>query len=391
MSVKSVTEITRKIKHLIETSIPRIQIEGEISNFKSHYSGHAYITLKDDFSQISAVMWKSNVEKLDFDLEDGLKVVCTGNITVYEKSGRYQLSISSMEEAGKGDLQKKFEELKAKLFEKGFFDEENKQKIPTFPQRIGIITSPTGAALQDIISVAERRNPSVQLVLRPAKVQGVGSAKEVACAIDECNDYGNLDVIIVGRGGGSLEDLWAFNEEVVAEAIFHSEIPVISAVGHEIDFSISDFVADMRAATPSAAAELAIPDRNEMMGQILHYQDKTYNLLLKKLQLSKETLSRFKSHYALKRPETIIESKGVQLTQLKNLLENDYKTVISDKFKQLMTLKKQLDALNPTNILKRGYSVIRQDGNLIDSKKKIENGKIELTFSDGSIIKTLTE
>ena len=237
----SITEVTRKIKDLIETGLPTVQIEGEISNYRPHFSGHAYFSLKDDFAQISAVMWKSYVAKLGFDLEDGQKVVCTGNITVYEKTGRYQINVSSMEEAGKGDLQKQFEALKKSLYEKGYFDELRKKKLPAYPQRIGIVTSPTGAAIKDIISVAERRNPSVQLVLRPAQVQGNGSAKDIATAINEFNEYGDIDVLIIGRGGGSLEDLWAFNEEIVADAIYHSKISIISAVGHEIDISISDF------------------------------------------------------------------------------------------------------------------------------------------------------
>jgi len=387
----SITEVTRKIKDLIETGLPTVQIEGEISNYRPHFSGHAYFSLKDDFAQISAVMWKSYVAKLGFDLEDGQKVVCTGNITVYEKTGRYQINVSSMEEAGKGDLQKQFEALKKSLYEKGYFDELRKKKLPAYPQRIGIVTSPTGAAIKDIISVAERRNPSVQLVLRPAQVQGNGSAKDIATAINEFNEYGDIDVLIIGRGGGSLEDLWAFNEEIVADAIYHSKIPIISAVGHEIDISISDFTADVRAATPSAAAELAIPDRNEMMGQIAYYQDKTFQLLLKKLELDKELIQRYKNHYALKEPERIVLQKSEQLKHLKERIHHAFEKCIQKKFQSLLVLKKQADALNPKNILKRGYAVIHQNNQVVDSVHKLENSAITFTFYDGTTEKTLSE
>lgn len=250
----SVTDATRMIKTLLETTLPMMWIEGEISNFTHHSSGHMYFSLKDPTSQISCVMWKGRNRSMHFRPQDGMKVLVNGRVTVYERRGNYQLDVWQMLPGGVGALQQAFEQLKIRLSEEGLFDEKYKRPLPKYPRRIGIVTSPTGAAIRDLHSVLSRRWPSAELILRPALVQGTGAAEDIARAIEEFNEYGEVDVLIVGRGGGSLEDLWAFNEEVVARAIFHSKLPIISAVGHEIDFTIADFVADLRAATPSAAA-----------------------------------------------------------------------------------------------------------------------------------------
>ncbi|MEE9165043.1 MAG: exodeoxyribonuclease VII large subunit, partial [Nitrospinota bacterium] len=260
--VYTVTEITRAIKFSLETEFPRVWIEGEISNLRIPSSGHMYLTIKDEESQIKVVMFRSGKSQLKFGPKDGDQVIVKGKITVYEPRGEYQIVIDYMEPKGIGALQLAFQQLKEKLSKEGLFDEELKKSLPLLPQKIGIITSPTGAAVRDILNIIDRRFPNVHILIAPVKVQGEGAAQEIAAAVKDLNKIKGVDVIIVGRGGGSIEDLWAFNEEVVARAIFESEIPVISAVGHEIDFTISDFVADLRAPTPSAAAELVVRDKN---------------------------------------------------------------------------------------------------------------------------------
>ncbi len=249
--IYTVSSLTHEIKMLLETSFPRLWVEGEISNYKAHSSGHIYFTLKDENAQIRCAMWRFKAGELLFRLEDGLKVIVEADIQVYEKSGNYQLIVQQLQPAGIGALQLAFEQLKQRLRAEGLFDEAHKKPLPTFPERVGVITSPTGAAIRDIISVVHRRFPAVQLILYPVRVQGEGAAEEIVHAIKDFNEFKEVDVLIVGRGGGSLEDLWAFNEEKVARAIYASRIPVVSAVGHEVDFSISDFVADRRAATPT--------------------------------------------------------------------------------------------------------------------------------------------
>ncbi|MBI4429018.1 MAG: exodeoxyribonuclease VII large subunit, partial [Ignavibacteriales bacterium] len=263
--ILTVTEITRKLRIYLEETFPQVWVQGEISNCKRHTSGHLYFTLKDEAAQISAVMWQSNAETLLFALEDGMKAVVRGAITVYPPKGNYQIDVDKVQPIGVGELQLAFERLKQKLAAEGLFDPRHKKPIPEFPQSIGIITSESGAALQDIRSVLSRRFSAVKVIFIPVKVQGPGAAEEIAQAISDMNRFGKVDVIIVGRGGGSLEDLWAFNEEIVVRAIFASRIPVISAVGHEIDFSISDFVADLRAPTPSAAAAMVVRDSGELL------------------------------------------------------------------------------------------------------------------------------
>ena len=261
--VFTVSELTRGIRSILEQAFDTVWVEGEISNYVLAQSGHAYFSLKDETSQVRCVFFKGNRIRVKFDPEDGDQVLLFGRVNVYEPRGEYQIVVEAMEPRGLGALQKAFEQLKAKLEKEGLFDEAHKQALPEFPWKIGIVTSPTGAAIRDLLNVLHRRNPRVSVVLAPAKVQGEGAAEEIAQAIRDLNTLEELDVLIVGRGGGSIEDLWAFNEEVVARAIHESKLPVVSAVGHEIDFTISDFVADLRAPTPSAAAELVVPRLQE--------------------------------------------------------------------------------------------------------------------------------
>ncbi|MEJ2055013.1 MAG: exodeoxyribonuclease VII large subunit, partial [Calditrichaceae bacterium] len=313
MEMHSVSDITRIIKLLIEENIPAVWVEGEISNFKKHYSGHLYFTLKDENAQISAVIWKSRTSGLQFDPEDGMLVQALGTVRLYEKSGRYQLDIIRIQQAGAGRLQLAFEQLKQKLDAEGLFDPSLKKEIPKFPEKIGIVTSGTGAAINDITNIIHRRAPHVQLILRSAKVQGEGAAQDIADAIREFNEDGKADVLIVGRGGGSLEDLWAFNEEIVARAIHNSEIPVISAVGHEIDFTIADFVADLRAPTPSAAAELSVPDSAELQANILFVHKRLKSLVQSKIDIQRDKITNIYRSYGFKRPLDTLRQYSLQV------------------------------------------------------------------------------
>lgn len=381
----SVAELTRELKNLIEGNMPYVHVEGEISNYKPHYSGHAYFVLKDSAAQLSCVMWRSTVERSGFDFSDGKKVRCAGRITLYEKSGRYQLVLDAIEDAGHGDLHAKFEALKKELDSKGYFSADLKKPLPKFPCRVGIVTSPTGAALQDMLSVAKRRHSGVELILREAKVQGSGAANEVAAGIDEFNQFRDVDVIIVGRGGGSLEDLWAFNEEVVAEAIVNSKIPIVSAVGHEIDFSISDFCADLRAPTPSAAMELVVPDRNELLGQLAYMDERIFTLTQQKLTRAKDTLARLSAHYALKSPEVLIREKRKDLDRLSESIQEKRELFLASRQSELAKLKELLHALSPNHVLERGYTIIKQNESYIDSAKTLADGTTELIFKDGAL------
>jgi exodeoxyribonuclease VII large subunit len=384
----SVIELTRKIKSVIEQDFPILEIEGEISNYKTHFSGHAYFTLKDEYAQISAVMWRSNFEKINFDFKDGKKIICRGKLTVYEKTGRYQIVVSDVEESGKGNLHLQFEKLKKKLQNLGYFDEFHKKRIPSYPEKIGIVTSPTGAAIEDMKNVAMRRNSSIQFFLRPAQVQGKNAAKDIANAINEFQDS-DVDVIVIGRGGGSLEDLWAFNEEIVAQAVYESKIPIVSAVGHEVDFSISDFVADMRAPTPSAAIEIVVPDKNEMIGQLRYYEDKIYSAIFGNIQNYKEKVAGFRNHYALKRPESMILLKKEKLKNIQENIFSLYENILHEKKLELSGKSQTLSALSPKNVLKRGFSIVKQNDKIIKNSKKLDSGKTLFIFHDAEIEKEI--
>lgn len=382
----TVTEITRAVKNGLEACFPYpVEVEGEISNFRPHYSGHAYFTIKDSYAQLSAVMWKSRVEQLRQPLENGQQVVCTGQITVYEKTGRYQLNALSLRPVGKGDLQARFEALKHKLWEAGYFDEARKRPLPAYPQRIGLITSPTGAAIQDFLSIARRRNPSVQVVVRPAQVQGERAAPDLIAALEDLNRWGQLDLLVIGRGGGSLEDLWAFNDEALAEAIYRSNLPVVSAVGHEVDFTIADWVADRRAATPSAAAELVIPRRDEMLGQLLYYQERSTSLLHQHLQQRRQELRGLIQHHAFQRPRYLLETRQQQLQRSLERLQQRMQQQLQRHQQQLAQRERQLQALNPLKVLARGFAQIEQQGKTIGLTSQLQDGPARVYLADGSL------
>lgn len=346
----TVTQINKYLKALLDEDfiLRGIKISGEVSNFKLNYAGHAYFTLKDDESSLSCVMFAGDADNLSFLPRDGMKISAYGNISIYIKSGQYQLYVRKIEREGKGDLFLKFEELKRKLAAEGIFDVSRKKPIPVKPARIAVITSPTGAAVRDIVSVIRRRNRAVKIVIFPVSVQGEKAAREVSDALYACNSLNAADTIIIGRGGGSIEDLWAFNEEIVARALYASEIPVISAVGHETDFTIADFAADLRAATPSVSAEIAVPlllDRREQVNDIIY----TINSSLER--------------------------------------------ILTEKHRQLETAMRLIDAVSPLAVLKRGYSLTYgENEDIIRDAGQVKAGDtITTALSTGKIISRVTE
>jgi exodeoxyribonuclease VII large subunit len=387
--VYTVTDITREIKDLLEQSFPAVWVEGEISNYLLHSSGHRYFTLKDENAQIKCTLWRFRGDQLQFEPADGMNVMAWGSITVYERNGQYQLDVMELVPAGVGKLEIAFQKLKEKLFGEGLFDEEHKKPLPRFPERIGVVTSPTGAAIRDIVRIIRHRFPGVRIILNPVRVQGEGAAEEIALAIREFSRYKQIDVMIVGRGGGSLEDLWAFNEEAVARAIFDSEIPVVSAVGHEIDFTISDFVADARAATPSAAAQMVVPERDTMLEQIETNTGKLATTLDSLIGRLKQRLKSIEESYGFRRPLDIITQRSQKLDELTRHLENSAQGYTEIKSIALSLLTGKLEALSPSSVLKRGYSITRRlpelkiikDAGMLKEMDKVEvklyRGRIE--------------
>jgi len=311
--VLSVIELTSSIKQLLESNFSKIWVTGEISNYTHHSSGHRYFTLKDDRAQIKCVMWKGVGRSLKFEPENGMQVNLNGQVTVYEKSGQYQLISSAIMPVGIGPLELAFQQLKEKLDKEGLFADSHKQPLPGFPETIGVITSPTGAAVRDVIKVLRRRAPWIKIIIRPATVQGDVASADIAAAIREFNEFNDVDLLIVGRGGGSLEDLWAFNEEATARAIFESKIPVISAVGHQVDFTISDFVADLRAPTPSAAAEMAVPDGSEIYGFLKENLSLLVRAITGKINDLKSDYNNLVTSYGLRKPSEIINQRTQRL------------------------------------------------------------------------------
>lgn len=382
----TVTDLNKYIKEKISDDeyLNSVLVKGEISNFKRHYTGHLYFTLKDENSLIKCVMFKNFAEKLNFSPKDGNKVIVFGTVSVYERDGVYQIYTKAMEEDGVGDLYQKFQELKQKLEKEGFFDQENKMPIPKMPKVIGVLTSKTGSVVKDIINVSTRRNPNVVLRIYPVPVQGEGAAQKIANAIEYMNRNKLADVLILARGGGSLEDLWPFNEEIVAHAIYNSEIPIISAVGHETDFSISDFVADLRAPTPSAAAELAVPDIYEVKQKINTYQNRLRLTLIKKVEIMKLRYEKCMSSRVFKEPLRNINDNYLKIDAYIKRLENTIKTKQKEEKTKYIELVSKLDTLSPLKTLTRGYSLVEQDNKIIKNSKDLKTGdKVNIRFADG--------
>jgi len=428
----TISQINNYLKLMFDENpyLKKIYLKGEISNFKHHTSGHLYLTLKDDDSRINAIMFKTAASTLNFIPEDGMNVLVTGRISVYPSGGAYQIYIDKMEQDGLGNLYIEFEKLKKKLQSEGLFEAKYKKEIPKYPNKIGIITAPTGAAIKDILSTIKRRFPICETILFPALVQGISAAKDVAKKIEVAQEF-DLDVLIVGRGGGSIEDLWAFNEEIVARAIFASRIPIISAVGHEVDVTISDFVADMRAPTPTGAAEMAVPTINEVKNILktsqLEISSKFHRLLderkhiLKKLSDSyvlknpmmlydtkiqkldgltdnlkksielflankKTMVEHLNSSFILQNPKVLYEKKLHDFENLKLTLEKSKNTILGKKTMDLQISIQTLKLVNPLNILDKGYSLVKKDGKIVKESKDLKNkDKLNIRLSKGEI------
>jgi len=390
----TVTDLTKEIRYLLESTFRELWVEGEISNFNHHSSGHMYFSLKDENAQISCAMWRRRNQELFFTPRDGMKVVVNARVTVYEKRGNYQLDVLQIKPAGLGELQLAFEELKNRLRGEGLFADEYKQPIPLYPERIGIVTSPTGAAIKDLVTVLRRRFPAIQIVLNSVRVQGESAAAEIAQAIDEFNEYGKIDVLIVGRGGGSLEDLWAFNEESVARAVFRSQIPVVSAVGHEVDFCICDFVADLRAPTPSAAAELVVQNRDGIAARLNQMLEFMSGSILDRIKYQREKIQYIKNSYAFRQPEDLVVQYHQRLDDISRNLRKSMSHKIDLNEQMLNGLSKRLALLEHNNVLKRGYSFTFRcsDGKLISRANELnKKDEIEIKFYQGKVFGTVNE
>ena len=385
----TVTDLNKYIKGRIDNDemLNNVLVKGEISNFKNHYTGHMYFTLKDENSLIKCVMFKTYTTHLSFMPKDGMKVIILGGVSVFERDGVYQIYAKAMKEDGLGDLYVAYEELKNKLSNEGLFDEKYKKPIPFMPKTIVVLTSNTGAVLRDIINVSTRRNPNVNIRLYPVPVQGSGAGEKIAEGIEFMNKNKLADVLIIGRGGGSIEDLWPFNEEIVARAMFNSEIPIISAVGHETDFTIADFVADLRAPTPSAAAELAVANIDDVRETLKTYNNRYKVSLKKKIELMKMSYEKCMTRQAFKNPTQKINEQYMLIDMKVKSLQNSILLKIKEDKTKFVKEVAKLDALSPLKTLTRGYSIIsKQDGRIAKEVKDLSQGeKVSIRLSDGSV------
>lgn len=415
VTVLTVTELTRRIRGLIEGELGQVTVEGELSNVRRPPSGHCYFTIKDEGAQIRAVVWRSDMARLGFVPRDGMKVRAQGALTVYERDGSYQIVVKRLEEWGKGTLQAAFEALKKALAAEGLFDPDRKQKLPMLPRCIGVVTSPSGAAIRDILKVLERRFPNLHVVIAPARVQGDGAAREIAEAIDLLNRHGGIDVMIVGRGGGSLEDLWCFNEEIVARAVARSEIPVISAVGHETDFTICDFVADVRAPTPSAAAEIVVGRKDEFLERLEARVQSLSRMLKQALLQARHRVRAASQSYVFREPGNVVrvyrhrlerlDARADRATErrlgdarqrtddLSERLSRALRDVFTARVQQVKGLERQLTAYNPLAVLKRGYSItFGPDGRAVRTADHVKTGDHVVTrVGTGSFTSEVTQ
>ena len=382
----TVTELNAYVKERFEEDeyLNNVLVKGEISNFKHHYTGHMYFTLKDENSLIKCVMFKTYTSHLDFVPKDGMKVMILGTVSVFERDGVYQIYAKALKQEGIGDLHAEYEKLKAKLEQEGLFNKEHKKAIPVMPKCIGVLTSNTGAVIRDIINVSTRRNPNVYIKLLPVPVQGQGAAEKIAEAIQIMNKEKLADVLILARGGGSLEDLWPFNEEIVARAIYNSEIPVISAVGHETDFTIADFVSDLRAPTPSAAAELAVPNCSEIQLKLKTYENRLKNSLYKKVEVMKLRYEKCMKSKAYTSPLQKINEYYMLIDKNEKALENKIQVILKEKKAYMIEWISKLDALSPLKTLSRGYSIVQKDNKMVKTVKELKQGdSIKLRLTDG--------
>ena len=390
----TVSKINAYIKNMFRQDyvLSRVSVKGEISNCKYHTSGHIYFTLKDEGGTLSAIMFATQAKSLSFHLSDGMQVIVSGRIEVYERDGKYQLYANSIVQDGIGDLYKKFEELKKQFQDMGYFESEYKRPIPYFSKKIGIVTASTGAAIHDIMNISYRRNPYVSLVLYPALVQGEGAASSIVSGIEKLDTMG-MDVIIVGRGGGSIEDLWAFNEECVAEAIFNAKTPIISAVGHETDFTIADFVADLRAPTPSAAAELAVADIHQIENRIAGYEELVNKAFMKFISQKRAVIDNYSMRLKYLNPVSRINEKRITLDRLKERLDDNMSKLLKDYRHKLEVYASRLHGVSPLEKLGQGYSCTQNENGVpVTSVSNVSLGDIiTTTLKDGEIISQIKE
>ena len=385
----TVTELNEHIKGILDSDpfLGRVLVRGELSNYKIYSSGHHYFTLKDSGASVRCVFFRSDASKLRFRPENGMGVICSGRVSVYPRDGAYQLYVSSMQPDGVGDLYVAFEQLKEKLLKEGLFDADHKKPIPAMPERIAVVTSASGAAVRDIIRVLGKRWPLSKVLILPVRVQGAEAPAEIAAAIRYADRHQIADLVITGRGGGSMEDLWAFNEEIVARAIYDCSIPVISAVGHEPDVTISDFVADLRAATPSNAAELAVPQQGEILDRLLDTRLHMDHLINKKLQLSAGTLEALSSRQVMRSPTGFLDRRRQELDSMEQRMEAACSRGLSDKRQQYVRLASALEALSPLKVLSRGFSVATDAGGrlLRDAAEAVPGDKIHIRLERGGL------
>ncbi len=379
----TVSEVTQTVKSLLESDpeLSDVAVRGEVSNFHHHSSGHMYFSLKDDDSSLGCVMFRRNASSLDFDPDDGDEVVAEGRVSVYEERGEYQLYVESMSEAGRGDLYEEFVRLKNKLEDEGLFDDEDKKPIPDIPDHVGVVTSDSGAAVHDILDVLGRRFP-VEVTVSPAKVQGDGAAPEIRDAIEEIDSEG-CDVVVVGRGGGSIEDLWAFNEEEVARAVYGCETPVVSAVGHQVDNTLTDLVADESAATPSEAAEIAVPERRDLLGRLEETETRIESAVYSEIDSYHRRLDTYER--LLDRHDVVGEYSET-LEEIEERLEGGVEDLLEDRRDEVSRYAGLLDSLSPLSVLSRGYSVAESDGDVVTSAEDLDEGDpLEVRLSDGRV------
>ena len=394
-TVLTVSQLNQYVKSLLESDgkLKYIYLKGEISNLTIHYTGHIYFSLKDENQcTIKAVMFANKANYLKFTPKSGMKVILRGSVTLYEKTGSYQINADEMYPDGAGALNLAYEQLKAKLQNEGLFDISHKKPLPKFPEKIGVITSPTGAAVQDIFRILGRRYPIGEIIMCPVLVQGENAAVDLTNAVKKFNALKCADVIIIGRGGGSIEDLWAFNDETLARAIYECEIPIVSAVGHETDFTICDFVADVRASTPSAAAELVSAVRTEtMISDMEIFINQMYSAMQRRIHSEYQRYEKSANARALKNPDEIIKNRKIYFDMLETKLKNAYSKRLEQEKSKFTQLSAKLDTLSPLKILARGYSVAKKDGHIINSVLQVNpNDKIEVVLSDGSMECTVT-
>lgn len=390
----TVTQLTLLIRDTLQESFAEVALIGEVSRVTYHRSGHVYLTLKDEGAVIDAVIWRSLASRLSFRLDAGVEVVCTGSLDVYAPRGNYQYIISRIEPRGEGALQLRFRQLLDRLRNEGLFDPSRKRALPSYPANIGIVTSPTGAAVRDMIRIISRRYPLARILIHPARVQGEGAAEEIAAAVRYFSDkLPHFDVLIVGRGGGSLEDLWPFNEEVVARAIAASRIPVVSAVGHETDVTISDFAADVRAATPSEAAELVVPDRRELLDALSNRAGRLASLLRRQVRIARDRLEALGRSYILRRPESLLATPAQRLDEAFSAFQREFQRQMTRRMDALTLAGGRLEALSPLKVLERGYSVtLHEDGRVVRSAAETTPGEVLVSrLAKGSIRSRVTE